>query len=191
MSVKASLLVLFLIATPAISATYDIKRETEGPFTFKLPGLGIELNKGSSLQRESVLFNDPSCPIQLAKNSMSFSYADRGLRISASTLLLVNKPVTAFEVRHILFDVFGRHMVNLSNLEAKDFAPGPLPIDGTWNLFDENDTSELLTTVTYVARVRLPDGTQWVFNSDNLTLALGSLHLEKKIEDEKASKGSE
>lgn len=188
MKTKAALLILFLTATPVISATYDIKREPEGPFAFKI--LGIELNKGSSLQRESVLFNDPSCPIQLAKNTMSFTYEDRRFRINSSTLLSIAKPVMAFEVRHIMFDVFGGHMNNLSNLEARDYAPGPVPLDATWNIFDENDPSELLTTVTYIARVRLPDGTQWVFNSDNLTQALGSLHLEKKIEGDKPTQGN-
>lgn len=188
MKIIAPLFILFLTAVPVVSATYDIKREPEGPFAFKI--LGIELNKGSSLQRESVLFNDPSCPIQLAKNAMSFSYEDRRLRISSATLLSIDKPVMALEVRHILFDVFGGHMNNLSNLEARDYAPGPVPLSATWNLFGENDASELLTTVTYVARVRLPDGTQWVFNSDNLTQALGSLHLEKKIEGDKSTQGS-
>jgi len=178
--------ILVLMATQSLAAQYDVKRESDGPFAFKL--FGVELNKGSSLQRESVLFNDPSCPVQFSQNSMKFDYSDRRLTISASTQLSVAQPVMAMEVRHILFDIFGQHMKNLSNTEARDFSAGPATLDGKWNLFDENDTSELLTTVTYVARVRLVDGTQWVVNSDNLIAALGTLHLERKIEDENPPK---
>jgi hypothetical protein len=183
MKVLRVLATLIAISAPALSAPYEVKREVEGPFTFKL--FGVDLNKGSSLQRESVLFNDPSCPVLVVKNAMTFDYADRQLRISSATELVLSQAVTALELRHILFDVFGQHMRNLSNTEAKDFSLGPSSLKGTWNLFDDNATSELLTTVTYISRVRLPDGTQWVFNSDNLTAALGTLHLEKKIEDEK------
>jgi len=120
--------------------TYDVKRETEGPFTFKI--LSVEFNKGSSLQRESVLFNDSSCPIQLSTNAMSFSYEGNRFRLSSAMHLSVDQPVMALEVRHILFDLFGRHMKNLSSLEAQDFAVGPLPLHATWNLFDDNTPSQ-------------------------------------------------
>src|SRR5687768_8289679 len=107
---KALLVVLVVVLTAALvpATQYDIKREVEGPFTFKL--LGVQFNEGSSLQRESVLFNDPSSPIQIGKNAMTFSYEDRRLKLSSTTGLSISKPVMALEVRHILFDVFGRHM---------------------------------------------------------------------------------
>lgn len=176
-------LALVLGVMPTLAATYDVKREQEGPFSFKI--MGIDFNEGSSLQRESVLFNDPSCPVQLVKNAMAFNYADRRFTISSTANLTFGQPVMALEVRHILFDVLGRHMRNLANLDVRDFAVGPASLNGTWNVFNDNDASELLTTVTYVSRARLADGSQWVFNSDNLTLALGTLHLEKKIDDDK------
>lgn len=162
---------------------YNIKRETEGPFTFKI--LSVEFNKGSSLQRESVFFNDSSCPIQLSTNAMTFSYENNRFQLSSAMQISIDQPLMAFEVRYILFDVFGRHMKNLSNLEVRDIAAGPLTLHAKWNLFDDNTPYSLLTTVIYIARVRLPDGTQWVYNSDNLMLTLGSLHLERKIEDVK------
>ncbi len=181
-----SLILMACVSSSALAATYEIKRDVEGPYAFKL--FGVEFNKGSSLQRESVLFNDPSCPIQLVANSMTWGYVDRTLQITSATQAIASQQVMALEVRHILFDVFGQHMRNLSNLDVRDFQNGAVALKGTWRLFAENDASELLTTVSYVARVRLPDGTQWVFNSDNLTSALGTLHLEKKIEDDKPAK---
>ena len=173
---------LVLLVTPCLAAQYDIKRESDGPFQFKL--YGVDINKGSTLQRESVLFNDPTCPVQISRNSMTFDYSDRRLTIAASTQIAIRQPVMAMEVRHILFDVFGQHMRNLSNTEARDFSVGASALKATWNLYDENDASEHLTTVSYISRARLVDGTQWIVNIDNLTAALGSLHLERKIEDE-------
>ena len=60
--------------------------------------------------------------------------------------------------------MFGEHVQNLSNqnlsnTEAKDFARGPHEIDGISNRFRENEMHEVLTLVTYVAKVRLSDGT--------------------------------
>jgi hypothetical protein len=187
MSVISLAVVLFAASVPVLAATYDIKREQEGPFSFKV--MGVEFNKGSSLQRESVLFNEPECPTQLTKNALIFNYEDRRFTMASTTTLSVGQPVMALEVRHILFDVMGRHMRNLANLQARDFTPGPSSLSGTWHVFNDNDTSELLTTVTYVARARLADGGQWIFNSDNLTLALEMLHLEKKIDDDKPPAG--
>ncbi len=173
----------------ATTVPYQIAREPDGPFKFKM--YGVELNPGSGLIRESIVFNDPTCPVQVSKNSMSFGYADRRFSISASALVSVKQPIVAMEVRHIMFDIFGQHMKNLSNKEVQDYGIHPVPtsLKATWHLFDDNDVSEFLTSVTYVARVRLIDGTQWVVNAENLSLALETLKLEKKIEDEKPSDG--
>ena len=83
-----------------------------------------------------------------------------------------------------LFDVFGDHMHNLSNTAAIDLVPGTQMLDGVWNMFQENDLSEHLTTVTYVARARLEDGSVW--NADMLAIsaALESLNLDREIDDD-------
>lgn len=171
----------------AVAGPYEITRVPDGPFKFQV--YGVELNAGSSLNRESIVFNDPTCPVQVSKNSMSFTYADRRFSISSATVAAVKQPIVAMEVRHIMFDIFGQHMKNLSNKEVEDYGslPAPISLKATWNLFDDNDVSEFLTSVTYVARVRLVDGTQWVVNADNLSQALGTLKLERKIEDDKPS----
>ncbi len=167
-----------VVCTPILAGDYEILRSPDGPFTFSLSG--VELNEGSSLMRESILFNEPSCPVQLTNHSTSIVYKDRGFRFSGSTDLQVTRAISAIQVRTVLYDVFGQHMSNLANSEPMDMAPGPVTISGVWRASD-NDVGELLTTVTYIARVRLADGTQWVFDSGNLELALSSLNLENKI----------
>ncbi len=162
----------------ARAGDYNISRSPDGPFSFSISG--VDFNPGSTMQRESVLFNEPSCPVQITSHSLSIIYEDRGFRFSGTTGLEVSETITAIQVRTALYDVFGQHMQNLANIEPRDMAIGSQSISGKWRA-GENDISELLTTVTYIARVRLADGTQWVCSFDDLHLALSSLHLEKKI----------
>lgn len=171
-------LICVVFATSANAQNYEIDRAQDGPFSFSISG--VTINEGSTLTRESILFNDPSSPVQVNSHSMEIVYKDRGFQFSGITELSVKRSVVAIQVRTILYDVFGQHMRNLANTEPKDFGEGTTSINGEWRAF-ENDVSEMLTTVTYVARVRLSDGTQWVVDADNLQLALSSLDLEQKI----------
>lgn len=174
-------IIALLVSLPALASDYDIIRMDDGPFSFEISG--ITINEGSSLMRESILFNDSSCPVQLSKHELSIKFKDRDFHFAGRTTFSVSVPSTAVEIRTALFDVFGQHMHNFSNSEPRDMAPGNIAITGEWRTRG-NDVSELLTTVTYVARLRLADGTQWVFNRDNLQMALSSLDLENKIEDD-------
>jgi hypothetical protein len=173
--------VALLFATSANAADYKIDRQPDGPFAFTISG--VKLNEESTLTRESILFNEPTCPVSVDSHTTKISYKDRGFRFLGKTGIQVKNPIVAVQVRTILYDVFGQHMMNLSNAEPKDFSIGASTLDGEWRASDQ-DVSELLTTVTYVARVRLLDGTQWVFNADNLQLALSTLKLEQKIGDQ-------
>ncbi|UTF58767.1 hypothetical protein [Gilvimarinus sp. DA14] len=167
---------VFAVSTRAQS--YEIERMEDGPFSFSISG--VTVNEGSALIRESILFNDPTSPVELNSHSTEIVYKDRSFRFSGTTELNVKRSIVAIQVRTILYDVFGQHMKNLANTEPKDFGEGVTRVNGEWRAF-ENDVSEMLTTVTYVARVRLSDGTQWVYDADNLQLALSTLDLEQKI----------
>jgi len=176
---------LLIISSNTFSAGYDIKRFDDGSFSFSI--LGMKLNEGSTLKRESILFNDKTSPVTLISHSMSVVYKDRRFRFSGKTKINVKKKIQAINIRTILFNIFGQHMSNLSNTEAKDFSVGENLVNGKWRASD-SDITELLTSVTYIARVRYEDGTQWVSNRDNLQLALSSLHLEKKIGEDDEGK---
>lgn len=171
-------MVILFFSISANAQVYEIERIPDGQFSFSISG--IKVNEGSSLTRESILFNDPSSPVDLKTHSTEITFKDRGFRFSGRTELNVQQPIVAIQVRTILYDVFGRHMKNLANTEPKDFSPGAASISGEWRA-TEHDITGMLTTVTYVARVRLADGTQWVFDAANLQLALSGLNLEQKI----------
>jgi len=182
---KLACFVILLFAANSYAANYDIERTSDGPFSFF--DMGIMLNEGSSLQRESILFNDKSSPVKLLSHTMKVKYKDRGFRFAGSTRVQIGKKITALQIRTIQYDIFGRHMQNLANTEPKDFSVGEITVDGEWRA-SEHEITEFLTSVTYVARVRFEDGTQWVFNSDNLQMALSTLHLEKKIGEDETKK---
>lgn len=70
----------------------------------------------------------------------------------------------AFEVRFLLFDVWGDHMQTLSATKVSDLN-GQMPLGeaGSWRAW-ENDVSELLTVVSFPARVRTADGRTWNYD---------------------------
>jgi len=173
---------LTIVVSRGTAQQYQGSRAADGPFAVKV--LGIPLNEGSSLQRERILLNIPSCPVQIVGSTLTFDYKERGFQYKVRTTLQAQQPITAVEIRHILYDVFGDHMNNLSNTEAKDLNTGEHVIDGIWNTLRENDLSEHLTTVSYVARVRLADGKVWTFQLEPLLATLRALNLEQKIEVE-------
>lgn len=161
---------------------YEISHTPDGPFAARISG--VMINEGSTLQRESILLNVPSSPVRIHAAELSFSYRDRRFRYEITTQLEASVLVRALEVRHILYDVFGDHMHNLSNTESVDISPGAIELDGTWNMFQENDLTEHLTTVTYVARARLEDGSVWNADINAISDALESLDLDREIDDE-------
>lgn len=179
--VSLSTAFLFLFSISVLGAEYEIDRKPDGPFSFFISG--VALNEGSSLIRESILFNEPSSPVKLSSHSTKIIYTDRNFRFAGNTAIQVSAPIVAIEIRSSLYDAFGQHMKNLSNAEVRDFGTGNAVLDGEWRAFD-NEVSELLTTVTYVARARFADGTQWIFDIDSLQLALSTLDLEQEIGSE-------
>ena len=160
-----------------IAQQYDITRSFDGPFSFSTRG--VDMNEGSSLIRESILLNDPSSPVQITSHSMEIAHVSRYF-FTATTGITVDQPISGIQLRTIQYDAFGQHLQNLENTKIKDFNTGNTTISASWRAPDAH-ISRFLTSVTYVGRVRLEDGTQWVYDQDELIAALRSLNLEQKI----------
>ena len=161
----------------SFSITQILNHPTGEPLT-----LPFTINEGSTLQRESIVLNVPDVPLRLVSASMHFGYEESQYFYNMAAQVDVAVPITALEVRHMLFDVFGEHMQNLSNTEATDITPGDYSMAARWNTLRENPVygaiTEHLTTVSYVAKARLRDGRVWKFDFDALSDALESLNLE-------------
>ena len=121
---------IFLSVGSAFAQQYKINRESDSPFSFSIRG--VELNEGSSLNRESILLNDPNSPVQITSHSMEITYVDRGFRFGASTSISVDQSITGLQLRTIQYDAFGQHIQNLGNTEIKDFSPGNADVSAIW-----------------------------------------------------------
>jgi hypothetical protein len=135
-------------------------------------GYGIQVNKGSSLQRRWFVINDPSCPVQLSGAGISTGYQSSSIggdyKYKATGLATTSETMTAFEVRYLLFDIWGEHLRTLSDTEVSDLkAQVALKDTGSWSTW-ENEVSEVFTVVSFVARVRRPDGTVWQYDASSL-----------------------
>jgi hypothetical protein len=141
-------------------------------------GFNIKVNEKSALRRTWTVLNDPSCPIQLSDAGIKTLYRDHYI-FNATGSAKTSKPVQAFEIRYLLYDVFGEHLRTLSSTEVTD-----LPADfsfqlgksGTWRAW-ETDVSQLLTVVAFVAQFRGEDGKIWRYNQKAIGDELGRIQL--------------
>jgi hypothetical protein len=133
---------------------------------------GIQVNKGSSLQRRWFVLNDPSCPVKLSGVGINSVYERSSIggdyKYKPVGVANANEPITAFELRFLLFDVWGQHMQTLSGTQVSDVS-GQIALKdvGTWRAW-ENNVSEMLTVVSFVARVKKPDGSVWEYDPSSL-----------------------
>lgn len=140
----------------------------------------IDLNKGSSLRRWWVVLNDPSCPIQLENAGIETTYNERfhTYEFRATGSAKASKVVRAFEVRFILYDVFGDYVTTLGATEVTDLASGATYSfrDNSWDA-PMSQASRLLKVVAFVAQVRTEDRTVWRFNHKAVGDELECVHL--------------
>jgi hypothetical protein len=173
-------IVILCSCSTAISQSIQTTNLDGGSVVTEL-GLGIKVNKDSSLRRTWIVLNDPSCPIQISDAGIQTTYVedDNGYRFRPTGSAKTSKPVRAFEVRYLLYDVFGEHLRTLSSTEVTDLSAGDifsLSQSGSWYA-PENDVSELLTVVVFVAQVRGDDGKIWRFDQKAIVDELGRIQL--------------
>jgi hypothetical protein len=140
----------------------------------------IQVNKGSELRRQWVILNDPTAPAQLENAGIATSYLSREYSFKPTGKLKVSSPLTAVEVRYLLYDVFGQHMKTLAGSEVTEFGSGSenqLSEFGSWRAW-ENDVSELLTVVVFVAQARTKDGRVWRYNDKSISTELIRIRLQ-------------
>jgi hypothetical protein len=76
----------------------------------------------------------------------------------AQFVIEAKEPVSAIEVRFLMFDVWGQHVRNLLFDEISDIEPGKKDFTAQWRLYSENDCSRQYASIAYVSRVRTKDG---------------------------------
>ena len=155
-------------------------------------------NEGSTLRRSWVTLDDAACPLAIfdAGVSVTGSPAEKQW-FSVAGSVRPRVPISAFEVRFILLDMFGGHLRSLSKTEVKDFdvddevilsevRPRWRRVGADWEA-GAHDVRELLTVVSFVAHVRTREGTVWRYDENaivgrirDLGLLSGGLQLKEE-----------
>jgi len=92
-----------------------------------------------------------------------------------------SESVSAFEIRFLLFDLWGNHPKDLSMTRVEDLE-GRKDIIAKWNEYSENEISEYYASIAFVARVRTRTGR--VFEANMLPVLEESRKISRKFSPE-------
>lgn len=149
--------VTVLITCAATSADADTLRGTGGSMNFDL-GYGIQINEGSSLQREWVIVNDDRLPASLTSFEVDTRLDERNWIYDINYDFELTEGIQAIEVRFIPFDIWGESNRTLSTTDIQDIAAGEKSLEGQWRIISENDAVQHYAMLGYVAQVKLTSG---------------------------------
>jgi hypothetical protein len=140
-------------------------------------GMGISVNTGSTLNRDWIIINDAKCPLQLDKVGINTIYGSSRYYFKPTGNIIPSEHIVAYDIYHILYDVFGKHMKSLSNLDVSELtAPTELGKSGSWYA-SENDVKEYFLCVSYVANVRTKEGVIWRYNPEDIKEVLSKIQI--------------
>jgi len=162
--INPSYLFTFLVCTCfSCGAEIDVLKGSGGSIKTTL-GMGVELNKNSSLEREWITIVDNRMPAVLVDLTGVTTDYESGVRssgkfiYSASYEAKCSEPISAIEVRFIIFDVWGKTLKTLVSEDIKDMSATSHSFSSEWNLFSENEASSYYASIAYISRVRTKDG---------------------------------
>lgn len=160
---------LMLIAGSAHAQTATV---TPGG-AIRLPlGRGIVLNKESSIERIWITVQDPIMPVEFKsavgiKTNHIFGSDIGDYEYSAVLQLTARQPVSAVEVRFMLFDIWGQNKRNLVVTEILDMAPGiTREFNPKWRISAEGEAAQHYASIAYISRVRTKDGKVFAANGE-------------------------
>lgn len=140
-------------------------------------GYGVVINENSSLERTCYVLNDTLSPLRLYSAGITTYYYDSRYRFKSKGAIEVSKGVKAYEIHHVLYDVFGKHIKTLRETEVADiYGSKKLSDTGAWYA-NENQVEEFLTSVSYVAYVLTDDGKVWKYNPEKIKQELRKIEI--------------
>jgi len=126
----------------------------------KIPhGLGAVSNR-SSLELQWIMVTDSSLGLIFdGPVGASGVFEDPWYRYSADMRMKAVRPVTAFEVRILTFDIWHQFTGTLSFSQLEDLTANQQKNFGrVWGIYGESQLRDHFISVAYVAKVRYPDG---------------------------------
>jgi len=156
-----------------------IKLISGGPVVTSNVAYGVQVNKGSSLQRSFAIINDAAAPVELREVGILTQYADQHFSFVPAGIAIARDTLAAIEIRFILYNMFGERMRALSLSLIRDIGAGTpvvLRSIGSWDA-RESDVSGLLTIAAFVSNARTSDGHLWHADERKISDELEKLNL--------------
>jgi hypothetical protein len=130
-------------------------------------GYGISVRPKSTLKREWITVNDSTLPLELVGNigvrpvdGGSYGYVSR-------YTVRARDSITAFEVRFVVFNVWGDVIRTLSSTEVEDIPAGDeREVLEDWSVESEKEATGCYASLGFVARVRTKSGKVSAANMD-------------------------
>jgi len=123
-------------------------------------GLGAVSNR-SSLELEWITVTDSTMGLVFdGPIGAKGIHDDPWYRYNVDVKIVALKPIAAFEVRVLTFDVWRQFTATLSFSQLEDLKVGQKKsFDRLWGIYGESQLRDHFTSIAYVARVRFMDGT--------------------------------
>ncbi len=154
-----------LAASPAAAQKATVTRSQGAPMKIDIGRSGA-MNKDSTLRREWIVIHHLGFPADFEYEvGVDAYHAGSEYRYKSDIHVTPKEPITAIEIRFLLFDVWGKHIRTLSFTKVADLEAGGRQLgQAEWNLFSVNEASEFYASIAYIARVRTKAGK--IVNSD-------------------------
>jgi hypothetical protein len=123
------------------------------------------INTSAFLKVEAWTIIDDTLPLRfsgpcgLLVHNRSRDYPFELFYQGAGILLCTEEHITAFETRHMTFNVWGEHVVTLTCARVTDIEVGKqIRIEPRWQFYSEHEANEFCGCLSFVARVRVASG---------------------------------
>jgi hypothetical protein len=156
-------------AVPAPVCTQEVIARVGTAVVTRTSGGPIKVGTGpqslggrSTLELDWIMIADSTLGLVFDEPAGAFGSPATGswFRLGADLRLRSLKPVTAFEIRILTFNVWREFTGTLSFTQLEDFKPlQKKRFERFWGVYTEEAIREHQISVAYVARVRLEDGT--------------------------------
>jgi len=125
------------LAVAVLIGSFQSFGQTSRPLTTEMSDGGSalitygpgDINKDSALRRSWHTVNDATCPIQLVKAGVKTERRSGTMNLLYKPVVesfVATEPVTAMEMRFVLYDVFNEHIETLEITRVEDVvSPGP------------------------------------------------------------------
>ena len=183
MRATAVVAVLFFIFQSAVAqdkgdSSLQVRQEDGGRVAVRTAS-GF-LNQGSSLKRTWYVIDDQKAPAGLDHAGV-FPRLDEKEKLQYIMPVATVTPkqaISAVEMRYVLFDVWGQRLRTLSVTQLADSSTH-VDFRGSnkWVAL-ESEVSQLVSVVSFVARVRTAEGGMWTFDADRMAPHLRDLGLQ-------------